>query len=116
MNQARPAIRLPRESGERVILNFNIGWAFHREANAFDTGTNGQWHEVNLPHSVRLEPLNASGGRNFQGLCVYRKQFELPAMWQECKLLLKFQGAMQTAEVSLNGRKLTTHFGGYTPF
>ena len=74
------------------------------------------WETVNLPHSVRLEPVNASGGRNYQGVCWYRKALTADASWSGKSLLLHFEGAMQVAEVWLDGTKLATHFGGYQPF
>ena len=75
-----------------------------------------KWQTVNLPHTVRLEPLNASGGRNYQGICWYRKHFPLEASWQKRKLSLRFEGAMQVADIWLNGKHLLTHYGGYLPF
>lgn len=75
-----------------------------------------EWEAVCLPHTPRLEALNASGGRNFQGICWYRKTFPTPAGARERKVLLVFEGAMQVADLWLNGRKLTTHAGGYLPF
>ena len=74
------------------------------------------WEKVNLPHSVRLEPLNASGGRNYQGVCWYRKTLNPDPTWAGKTVLLHFEGAMQVADVWLDGQKLTTHFGGYQPF
>jgi beta-galactosidase len=75
-----------------------------------------KWEKVNLPHSVRLEPLNASGGRNFQGVCWYKKHFILNNAWKGRKLFLHFDGAMQVADIWLNGKLLMTHYGGYLPF
>ena len=74
------------------------------------------WQRVNLPHPVRLEPLNAAGGRNYQGVCWYRKHFPLDAAWRNRKIFLHFEGAMQVAQVWLNGQMLATHYGGYLPF
>ena len=74
------------------------------------------WEPVDLPHSVRLEPLNASGGRNYQGICRYRKTFRAAPSWKGRKVYLRFEGAMQVAEISLNGMLVHTHFGGYQPF
>jgi len=75
-----------------------------------------KWEPVSLPHSVRLEPLNASGGRNYQGVCWYDKHFSLKPEWKGRTIYVKFEGAMQVADVWLNGRHLTTHYGGYLPF
>lgn len=74
------------------------------------------WETVHLPHSVRLEPLNASGGRNYQGVCWYRKTITPDPSWKGRKVYLRFEGAMQVADIWLNGRKITTHYGGYQEF
>ena len=108
----------------RQVFSFNQGWEFYRPAPG-DAGKmasldalpdDKQWEQVNLPHTVRLEPLNASGGRNYQGVCWYRRHFTVPAEWNGKKLLLRFGGAMQVADIWLNDQKLTTHYGGYLPF
>jgi beta-galactosidase len=74
------------------------------------------WETVNLPHTVRLEPLNASGGQNYQGVCWYRKHFTLNNSWKDHKICLLFEGAMATADVWLNGVHLASHYCGYLPF
>ena len=65
---------------------------------------------------MRLEPANASGGQNFQGLCWYRRHFTPEESWQGRKVSVRVGGAMQVAELFLNGQKLLTHEGGYLPF
>lgn len=115
---------LPRQDGNRSgKIN---AWRFYASKNNLGTVAaatptdplSGKiaWEPVNLPHSVRLEPLNASGGRNYQGICWYQKTFAADAEWKERKVYLDFEGAMQVAEIWLNGKKLTTHLGGYQPF
>lgn len=91
---------------------------FALPADAIDDPLTGRvpWEKVCLPHSVRLEPVNASGGRNYQGLCWYRRAISADAAWAGKTILLQFEGAMQVADVWLDGKKLTTHFGGYQPF
>ncbi|MEI7900758.1 MAG: glycoside hydrolase family 2 TIM barrel-domain containing protein [bacterium] len=111
-------------SGARQTLDFNQGWRFLRmdaaaeeehDYSSADTDDRA-WEAVNVPHTVRLEPENASGCRNFQGLCWYRRHFTAEDTWAGRSLELTFEGAMQVAEVWLNGHKLTTHYGGYLPF
>ena len=82
----------------------------------FPKSTTRRGKHVNLPHTVRLEPLNASGGRNYQGLCWYRKHFSADNAWRGRKIYLKFEGTMHTANVWINGVALPTHYGGYLPF
>ncbi|HEX4053126.1 MAG TPA: glycoside hydrolase family 2 TIM barrel-domain containing protein [Tepidisphaeraceae bacterium] len=118
--------RMPGES-PRLTLPLNQDW-FFRRLDGTEAGElpvwNGDaapadvqsWESVNLPHSVRLEPLNASGGRNFQGVCWYCRKLDLPGEWKGKTIHLHFEGAMQVAEVWLNDRKLATNHCGYLPF
>jgi beta-galactosidase len=116
---------LANEGGARLVLNFNQGWRFERTdastpvttQSFFDPKINDEtWELVNVPHTVRLEPWNASGGQNFQGICWYRKHFTVEDGWKGKKLFLRFDGAMQVADVWLNGKRITRHYGGYLPF
>jgi beta-galactosidase len=111
----------------RLQIDFDHDWSFFRPrqdaANPAPTAKDGpdiptdaEWESVTLPHSVRLEPRDVSGGRNYQGVCWYKKEFSVKPEWNGRILYLNFQGAMQVAEVWLNGIHLTTHYGGYIPF
>ena len=107
----------------RTVLSFNQGWRFFRPDVGTDAGAKEAvgvddtgWDLVHLPHTVRLEPINASGGRNYQGICWYRRHFQSEGGWKGKKLLLHFGGAMQVADIYLNGKFLTKHYGGYLPF
>jgi beta-galactosidase len=116
--------RWPRTPDARIVRRFDEDWRFSRPEETStahegadipppdDTG----WEQVNLPHSVRLEPLNAGGGRNYQGICWYQKRFAVLPEWRGRSIQLVFQGAMQVADVWLNGKHLITHRGGYIPF
>ena len=114
---------LPRHDGNSSGMI--KGWRFHASTSPSATPaalespdslpSNVEWETVNLPHSVRLEPINASGGRNYQGVCWYRKVFA-GGDWKGRKVYMAFEGAMQVADIWLNGHKFPTHFGGYQPF
>lgn len=122
----------PRTPESRVLMNLDQDWRFlrpdpipSRPQNALSGAHGGAdiavwddagWEQVNLPHTVRLEPLNASGGRNYQGVCWYQKHFAILPEWNGKKAHIIFQGAMMVADVWLNGTHLTTHHGGYLPF
>ena len=130
--QATGEQRWPRKPDARVVLSFDRDWRFIRPdspggdtaklvlavqgSDPFKPWDDAAWEPVNLPHTVRLEPFNASGGRNYQGVCWYQKHFAAEPEWQSRTIQLVFQGAMQVADVWLNGRHLTTHYGGYLPF
>jgi len=51
-----------------------------------------------------------------QGINWYRKQFQVAKSYEGKKIYLEFEGADQVAEVWINGEKLTTHTGAFTPF
>lgn len=71
----------PLNGSGRIVYNFNQGWRFHlgdakgAEATTFN---DSKWEVVCAPHTVRLEPSEASGGRNYQGVAWYRKRFRMP--------------------------------------
>ena len=113
----------------RISYSFDKDWRFFRPLQGAGAASpltasegqtslppNAEWEPATLPHSVRLEPRDVSGGRNYQGICWYRKQFAVKPEWRGRILYLNFQGAMQVADVWLNDIHLTTHFGGYIPF
>jgi beta-galactosidase len=120
------AERVSAADSARSVLSLNQNWKFFRvddpkaspstEPAEVANLDDSQWENVNLPHTVRLEPLNASGGMNFQGICWYTRHFQPAGRWKDHTVYLRFEGAMQVADVWLNGQKLTTHFGGYQPF
>lgn len=110
----------------RIVLNMNAGWQFYRPPDPIDSHgaaespqfppSTAKWESAILPHTVRMEPRDVSGGRNYQGLCWYQREFAAQPAWKGRIVYLKFQGAMQVADVWLNGNHLVTHYGGYTPF
>ncbi len=127
VGEGKPLGKWPLTPLVRVEHNLNQGWRFFRpdapvSYSSQDTLSIGSaldqvaWEDVNLPHTVRLEPLNASGGRNYQGLCWYRRSFASDRTWKARRVHLVFQAAMQVADVWLNGHHLMTHYGGYLPF
>ena len=99
-------------------INFNQEWTFYRpESTKVQTiPTSAKWETVSLPHSIRLEPRNANGSRHYLGHAWYRKNFVADAQWKGKRVHLRFEGAMQVAEISLNGTPIATHWGGYLPF
>ncbi|VXC73230.1 glycoside hydrolase family 2 protein [Sphingomonas sp. AX6] len=90
---------------------FNQGWQFHRDGAAFDPA---RAEPVTLPHTARIEPRIVND--QWQGDAWYAKTFDAPADWQGQTVLLRFEAAMNVADVWVNGTKVTTHLGGFLPF
>ncbi|MDO4159766.1 MAG: glycoside hydrolase family 2 TIM barrel-domain containing protein [Prevotellaceae bacterium] len=106
------------EGSGRTVYNFNLGWHFHlgdingAEGKTFD---DSKWTVVNAPHSVRLEPSEASGGRNYQGIAWYRKHFTVPADMNGKDVSVHFEAIMGKQVIYVNGQKVKEHLGGYLP-
>ena len=102
----------------RVIYNFNQGWRFHlgdaqgAEAVSYD---DSRWTVVCAPHTARLEPADASGGRNYQGIIWYRKHFTVPADMKGNDVTVHFEAIMGKQDIFVNGKKVKSHLGGYLP-
>ena len=60
-------------------------------------------------------PLSAYEGP-IGDILVYETHFVLPESWKNMRILLHFEAVDQTAEVSVNGRVVGTHEGGYLRF
>lgn len=108
----------PLNGSGRIIYNFNDGWRFHlgnvksEEAIDFDDSA---WEIVCAPHTVMLVPSEASGGRNYQGICWYRKHFIVPTDLKGKTITLHFEAIMGKQKIYVNGRFVKEHFGGYLP-
>jgi hypothetical protein len=112
---------------ERTKFKLNSGWKFSQDDPnnpiSGDPSTvafsDASWKTVNIPHSASYDaPTQLNENASFQGTSWYRLKFTTPVSAKHSgKLFLQFDGAMQAADVWLNGQKLGTHDNsGYTGF
>lgn len=104
-------------------VDFNPGWRFllgeaqGAQSVSFDDSA---WSAATLPHTARIESLvtgePGSDTYQWQGTCWYRKRFFVTRESAGRKLFLKFDAAMNVADVWLNGGYLGRHMGGWLPF
>lgn len=107
----------------RETARLDDGWKFFRgdaagaEQPGFDDAS---WEAAALPHAARIESLvtgpPGSPGAIWQGFCWYRRTLRVPPSDALETVLLRFDGAMNVAEVWLDGERLGQHLGGYLPF
>ena len=111
----------------RQTLNFNPDWKFLKDDPAGAATPDFQdsaWTTVSAPHTYNdtdtFDSWSLPGHRGEQeqwsGRTWYRKHFDAPAAWQGKKVFVEFEAVRQVAEVYLNGQKLGTAKGGFTPF
>jgi beta-galactosidase len=105
------------KDGSLKEFSFNEDWEFVLSADSSDVFKDSQqigWQKVMLPHTPVIEPLVVN--EQWQGICWYRKRFIILEEYSGRQFFLRFEGAMNVADVWVNGRKKTTHLGGYLPF
>ena len=95
---------------------FNGDWQFQRIERGVPIGPDPAlaWSRVALPHTTRIEPRVVND--QWQGIAFYRKRFQARREWRGQIVMLRIEAAMNVASVSLNGRPLATHLGGFLPF
>lgn len=92
----------------RTKCTFNTDWQFTKPGNAPLT--------VTLPHTWNAADGTDGGNDYFRGTCTYTKEFAAPEHDDDEEVWLEFEGAAMTAIVSLNGKELARHAGGYSTF
>lgn len=92
---------------QREMKTINDNWEFRKPTEAL-------WKPVNLPHTFNPDAYQQ---RNYyQGKGLYRRTLTLPEMVSGRRYYLKVDAASKAADISLNGRKVGSHAGGYTAF
>lgn len=92
----------------RTMICFNQGWQFSKPGETAQA--------VTLPHTWNAKDGTDGGNDYFRGTCTYTKEFAAPAHAADEEVWLEFEGAAMSAVVTLNGRELTRHAGGYSTF
>lgn len=91
------------------------GWRFAKTAK-IPAAFPENWQPVTLPHTWNAADGTDGGNDYWRGTACYCHRLTPPALAAGEQLWLEFEGAAMTAEVYLNGRKLTRHEGGYSTF
>ena len=100
--------------------NLNGWWEF-----AFDFSNSGEARglpsgkgfgkKILVPFSPESE-LSGIGFPDFMTAVWYKRDFEIPPEWKGRRILLHFEAVDYRATVWVNGKKVGSHEGGYTPF
>lgn len=105
----------------RQIFDLNTKWAFSKECTSVPEVMPEKWYWVTLPHTWNAIDGQDGGNDYFRGTAYYVKNFARTDLTEGKddagkQYYLEFRGANSTATVYVNGKKLTTHDGGYSTF
>ena len=98
----------------RYCYSLNAKWAFSKEATAVPSEVSSRWNFVNLPHSWNAIDGQDGNADYFRGTAYYAKSIEKIDLPEAKKYFIEVNGASSSATLYWNGKKLTTHHGGYS--
>lgn len=101
-------------------VSLNGTWQF--KTDLYEQGLSEGWQATNYP-SLDWDKLKVPGNwdtkneyASYAGTAWYRKNFEVPAIWNDKAIRLHFESVYNDVEVWLNGEKLGEHHVGFLPF
>jgi len=106
-------------SQEKMKQSINSNWQFYKgKLNQADleNAKNTVWEDVNLPHSWNKFDVMDDQWGYYRGEGCYKKTLFVNPDWKNKSVYLYFEGANQTTEVFINGKKVGSHIGGYSAF
>ena len=103
-DNALPEYPRPQLTRDRW-LNLNGLWDY--------TGGQNATEQILVPYPPES---GLSGVQRHDDQMLYERTFDVPADWSGQRLILHFGAVDQRAEVSINGRQVAVHEGGYTGF
>lgn len=101
------AVHLLPAENTRIIRTVNDAWVFTKD---------GSRSIVNLPHTWNTADAFDDEPGFWRGECSYERTLKLGDEIDGKQVYLRFEGAYQETELSVNGRKVGSHVGGYTAF
>ncbi len=91
----------------RKTINWNDNWIFNKE---------GREEKITIPHTWNAEDGQTGPDPYYRGVCTYKKNFERPVLESGQRAYLEFRGVNSSCQVSVNGKELINHDGGYSTF
>ena len=93
----------------RKIISLNSDWLFGKEAPG-----SGEMQQVNIPHCWNSEDGQDGGNDYYRGTCYYVKRIAKSELPEGKEVYLEFRGTNSSATVTVNGKEMATHHGGYS--
>ncbi|RYF85964.1 MAG: DUF4982 domain-containing protein [Chitinophagaceae bacterium] len=120
------SISLLAAAQHRSRMSFNKDWKFKLDSTqsySNPTVNDNDWRSLNLPHDWSIEgvfdkanPAGTGGGALPGGIGWYRKTFILPAVQENKRVFIQFDGIYRDSEVFVNGHSVGIRPNGYISF
>ncbi len=107
-----PGLNIPDDS--RPMLNLAGTWRFKPdpEPDFFKVSfSDSNWKDIKVPSHWMMEGFDSNTGTGG-----YRRHLQIPASLRGRRIKLLFDGVYSGAEVWLNGKRVGSHEGGFSPF
>ena len=91
----------------RSTILWNDNWTFVKEKTE---------EKIMLPHTWNAIDGQTGPEQYYRGTCEYKKTFNRPVMEAGQRCYIEFRGVNSSAEVSVNGKRVCSHDGGYSTF
>ncbi|MCI8976056.1 MAG: beta-glucuronidase [Lachnospiraceae bacterium] len=108
----------PKMTRTRKVIDLDGMWKvyfdFENQGEDFSKGIPGKDY-IPVPSSF-ADLYTEKKYREFCGDIWYETEFVIPEEWKGQRLEIRFAGAAHRATVYFNGRQVTEHEGGFTPF
>lgn len=110
-NHPRPQLR------RKQWTSLDGEWQFHIDREGRLTSPQqATWdRSIRVPFSPETK-LSGIGDTGFYSAVFYRREFEAPKLEVVQRLIVHFEAVDYRARVFVNGKKVRTHEGGYSPF
>ncbi len=95
-------------------LDLDGAWKFKPDPNADFFQTNfpdSDWKDIKVPSHWMMEGFDSKTGSGG-----YRRHLQIPASFRGRRIKLLFDGVYSGTEVWLNGQRVGSHEGGFSPF
>lgn len=76
----------------------------------FQFAPKGKWYNVQVPGELVMQGFGIEHDKSY----LYRKTFTVPADYKNQRTILRFDGVYSFARVSINGKFVREHHGGFT--
>lgn len=99
------AYELPKQTAgvKHSVMSLNGVWQFQFDANS-------TWDLIQVPGEAVMQGYGIAHDKSF----FYKRKFSLPNDFKGKKVVLRFDGVYSQATLSINGKVLRTHKGGFS--